>query len=191
MMVMLLGLLLFLGTHSVRIVAEGWRQTQIERFGKARWKLAYSLVAALGLALTIYGYGLTREEPLTVWFPPMWTQHLVALLMIPAFIFLVATYTPSHMRSVLRHPMMLSVMLWACGHLLVNGSLGDILLFGAFLGWSIVAFRAARAREEREGMTTARARFSGDVIAVLLGLTLYFAFAFYLHAWLIGVPALG
>lgn len=191
MLVMLLGLLLFLGAHSVRIFAEDWRHRQIERLGMKRWKIFYSIVAATGLVLTIYGYGLTREAPIAVWLPPMWTQHLVALLMIPAFLFLVATYTSSHIRSVIRHPMILGVMLWALGHLLVNGSLGDIVLFGAFLGWAIMDFYTARLRDRQGETVSASARFSGDVIAVLVGLSLYFAFAFYLHSWVIGVPALG
>lgn len=191
MLLMLLGLLLFLGAHSVRIFAEDWRHRQIERLGMKWWKVLYSIVAASGLILTIYGYGLTRESPTAVWLPPIWTQHLVALLMIPAFLFLVATYTSSHIRSVFRHPMILGVMLWAFGHLLVNGNLGDIVLFGAFLGWAIIDFYTARLRDKQGETITASARFSGDVIAVLVGLSLYFAFAFYLHSWVIGVPALG
>ncbi|GGX77373.1 NnrU protein [Litchfieldella qijiaojingensis] len=192
MAVMLLGLLLFLGMHSVRIVADDWRQLQIERFGVLAWKLLYSLISIIGLGLAIYGYGLARQEPIDIWMPPMWTQHLVALLMIPAFILLVATYSPaSHIRSVLGHPMLLSVALWALGHLLVNGHLGDILFFGAFLVWSLIAFRAARRRNRTSGGAPVAARFRGDVIAVLVGLALYFLFAFQLHVRVIGVPALG
>ncbi|EPC04616.1 hypothetical protein L861_04650 [Litchfieldella anticariensis FP35 = DSM 16096] len=192
MTVMLLGLLLFLGAHSVRIIADDWRQAQIERFGAPAWKIAYSLISVIGLALAIWGFAMSRTTPIMIWQPPMWTQYLVALLMIPAFILLVSTYGPtSHIRSVVGHPMMISVKLWALGHLLVNGRLGDILFFGAFLVWSIAAFRAARRRNRLAGKPLAIGRFQGDVIAVVVGLTLYFLFAFHLHVRVTGVPALG
>lgn len=194
MTVMLLGLLLFLGMHSVRVFADDWRRKQIERFGERTWKIAYSLISLIGLTLAIWGFGAMRmaSDPIVVWVPPMWTQHLVALLMIPAFILLVATYSPAnHIRSILGHPMLLSVMLWALSHLLVNGYFGEILFFGTFLIWSIVAFRAARRRDRVAGQGPAAARFSNDLIAVVIGLAFYFLFAFHLHVWITDVPALG
>ncbi|MCC5812865.1 MAG: NnrU family protein [Ectothiorhodospiraceae bacterium] len=189
MTIMIIGLLIFLGAHSVRVVAEDWRRAQIARLGEGPWKGLYSVVSVVGLALAIWGYGMTRTDPVFVWFPPAGMTHLVALLMIPAFILLVATYVPgNHLRSRLKHPMLLSVKIWAFAHLLANGRLGDIVFFLAFLVWAAFAFRAARQRDRASGAITAPASVGADVVTVVVGLLAYLLFAFYLHAWIIGVP---
>lgn len=191
MTIMIIGLLIFLGAHSVHIVAGDWRRAQIAKLGEGPWKGLYSLVSVVGLALAIWGFGMTRTDPVFVWFPPAGMVHLVALLMIPAFILLVATYVPGNtLRARLKHPMLLSVKIWAFAHLLANGRLGDIIFFLAFLAWATLAFRAARQRDRAMPDTGGPAATSlgADVATVVVGLVAYVLFAFYLHAWLIGVP---
>ncbi|PXX98609.1 NnrU family protein [Halomonas sp. LBP4] len=188
MTVMILGLLIFLGVHSVRIVADDWRTTQIQRRGEVPWKGAYSVIAVVGLALAIWGYGQMRLAPTWVWFPPTGLRHAVALLMIPAFILLVATYVPgNHIKAKLGHPMILAVKLWAFAHLLANGRLGDIVFFGAFLLWAVFDFRAARRRPRPSSSAPG---MIGTAITVVIGLVAYYLFAFHLHAWVTGVPVI-
>ncbi|WP_280547470.1 MULTISPECIES: NnrU family protein [unclassified Halomonas] len=188
MILMLLGLLIFLGVHSVRILADDWRTAQIQRIGEMPWKAAYSVVSILGLALAIWGYGQMRLDPVSVWQPLSGLRHLVALLMIPAFILLVAAYVPgNHLKAKLGHPMILAVKLWAFAHLLANGRLGDIVFFGAFLLWAVFDFRAARRRPRPE---IAAPGMAGTVATVVIGLVAYVLFAFYLHPVLIGVPVM-
>ncbi len=188
MTVMILGLLIFLGVHSVRIVADDWRSARIARMGELPWKAAYSVVAVVGLALAIWGYGRMRLDPTWVWFPPMGLRHAVSLLMIPSFILLVAAYVPgNHLKAKLGHPMIIAVKLWAFSHLLANGRLGDIVFFGAFLLWAVFDFRAARRRPAPAMQAPGMAR---TAITVVLGLVAYYLFAFHLHVWVTGVPVM-
>ncbi|GAA0564853.1 NnrU family protein [Halomonas salifodinae] len=191
MIVMILGLVIFLGMHSVRIVADDWRREQIARLGEPSWKGVYSLVSVVGLALAIWGFGQTRLDPSVVWFPPMGLRHGVALLMIPAVILLVAAYVPGNaIRARLGHPMLLAVKLWAFAHLLANGRLGDIVFFGAFLAWAIVAFAAARRRDRAAGLTAPPSRLPATLATLVIGLVGYYLFAMHLHVWVTGVPAI-
>lgn len=192
MSVLIIGLLLFLGVHSVRIFAEDWRGARIARFGETGWKLAYSLVSLVGLVVLIYGYGMSRADPVFVWNPPIWTRHLAALLTLPAFILLAAAYVPGNrIKAALSHPMILGVKVWAFAHLLANGRLGDIVLFGAFLLWAVLDFRAARQRDRTGAVTRPAGNLTGDAITLAAGLIGWAVFALYLHAWLIGVPVFG
>jgi uncharacterized membrane protein len=192
MAVLIAGLVIFLGVHSVRIVAEEWRARQLARFGEGAWKGAYSLVAAIGLGLIVWGYGMSRIQPTAVWLPPPWTRDVAALLTLPAFVLLVAAYVPGNrIRSAVGHPMVLGVALWALAHLAANGTLADVLLFGSFLGWAVLDFRAARQRE-RATRTVAAGAHRGsaaarDALTVALGVALWAAFATFLHEWLFGV----
>jgi uncharacterized membrane protein len=188
MTILILGLVIFLGVHSVRIVADDWRTSQIARLGENRWKGAYSLLSAIGLGLIVWGYGLSRAEPVVLWVPPLWTRHLAAVLTLPAFVLLVAAYVPgSRIKAAIGHPMMLGVTVWATAHLLSNGRLGDALLFGAFLVWSVLGFHAAR-RRDRAACTVYRAgNLAGDAKVVVISLLAWGLFAGMLHAWLIGV----
>src|SRR5512141_3221359 len=114
MTALLLGLLIFIGAHSVRIVAGGWRAGRIAQFGEMRWKGLYSLVSLAGLALIVGGYGLTREAPVDLWIPPLWTRHVTTLLTLPAFILLAAAYVPGNsFKAAIGHPMVAGVKLWA------------------------------------------------------------------------------
>lgn len=188
MPVLILGLVLFLGAHSLRIVADGWRQRQIARLGELKWKALYSLVSLLGFVLICWGFGLARQQPVLLYLPPHGLVHLNALLTLLAFVLLAATYVPRNaIKARLHHPQTLAVKLWAFGHLLVNGMLHDVLLFGGFLLWAIVLFAASRRRDRREGTAYPPGTAAGTVIAVLVGVAAWALFAFWLHAALIGV----
>jgi len=192
MTILIPGLLLFLGVHSVRMLADEWRTRQIARFGELRWKGVYSLLSALGLGLIVWGYGISRAQPVPLWQPPPWSGHLTALLTVPAFILLAATYVPgSRIKPAVGHPMLLGTSIWALAHLLSNGSLAGVLLFGAFLAWAMFDFRAARSRDRAAGVVYRDGTPAGDAKAVAAGLLAWAAFAGFLHAWLIGVSPFG
>lgn len=189
MTIMIIGLLIFLGSHSVRIFAENWRQQQIAKRGETNWKLVYSVVSFIGLVIAIYGFGQMRLDPIYVWHPPMGMRHAVALLMLPAFIMLAATYVPHNaIKAKLGHPMVLSVKIWAFAHLLANGRLGDIIFFAAFLIWAILSFKAAKKRDRLTPPAAVSTTKTATIASVIIGLVAYVLFAFYLHAMLIGVP---
>lgn len=188
---MLLGLVLFLGAHSLRIVAEPWRQRSIARIGEGPWKGMHSLVSLAGLVLVVVGYGQARAAGVQVWSPPPWTTHLAIGLTLPAFVLLAASFLPrNHLRSRLGHPMVLGVKLWALAHLLSNGRLAEMILFGAFLAWAVADFAAARRRDRRNGRVIAAGTLAGDAAALLVGVALWYGFARWLHAWWIGVAPL-
>lgn len=188
MSLLILGLALFLGIHSVRIFAGGWREAQIARLGEKPWKGMYSLLSAMGLGLIIWGYGLARVDSPVLWGTPIWTRHLAASLTLPAFILLVAAYLPgSRIKAAVGHPMVAGVKIWAVAHLIANGSLADAILFGAFLIWAIVSFVSSRRRDRIAGRTYPVLGGSRDAIVVGIGFGAWALFAFYGHAWLIGV----
>ena len=186
-----LGLILFLGVHSVRIVAEGWRSARLAAWGEGRWKGLYTAVSLIGFALIVMGYGASRAAPVDVWFPPVWTRHLAGLLTVPAFILLAAAYVPgTRIKAAVGHPMVLGVKLWAAAHLLANGRQGDVLLFGAFLVWAVFDYRSSRRRDRAAGVTYP-VQAGRDLVAVGIGLLAWAVFAFWAHAWLIGVRPFG
>lgn len=188
MIVMVLGLVLFLGAHSVRVFADDWRTAQIAARGEGAWKGVYSLLSLAGLVLIVYGYGLTRQAPVDLWSPPIWTRHVAALLTIPAFVLLAAgQMSGTRIKAAVGHPMVLGTKIWAFSHLIANGRLGDVVLFGAFLVWAIVLYAASRRRDRRTGTRYVAGPASRDAIAVVAGLVAWAAFAWWLHAWLIGV----
>jgi uncharacterized membrane protein len=192
MTVLILGLILFLGVHSVRIFAEGWRTAQIARRGEGAWKGLYSVASIAGFVLIVWGYGLARAEPTVLWAPQLWARHLAALLMIFAFILLVAAYVPKNgIKSWVHHPMVLGVKVWALAHLLANHTLADLLLFGSFLVWAVLDFRAARQRDRAAGDPYVPGTLAGTLITVAVGLVAYAVFAFWAHTWLFGVRPMG
>ena len=189
---LILGLIVFLGAHSVRIFAGDWRDAQLARLGQARWKGLYALVSLAGFGLLLYGFGLARAEPVALWLPPHWTRHLTALLTLPAFILLVAAYVPgSHIKAVVGHPMVAGVKIWALAHLLANGTLAAVTLFGAFLAWAILDFAWSRRRDRAVGRTYPVLGWSRDAMAIVIGLVAWALFALYGHLWLIGVRPFG
>ena len=192
MTLLLVGLALFLGIHSVRIFADGLRTSGIQSMGALGWKAVYSVVAMAGFVFIVYGYGLTREAPVDLWSPPVWTRHLASLLTLPVFVLIAAAYIPgTHIKATLKHPMILGVKAWALAHLLSNGRLGDVVLFGAFLAWAILDYRAARLRDKAAGTTYPAKGVVRDAIAVVVGLGAWAVFAMSLHGTLIGVRPFG
>ena len=189
---LVLGLVLFLGVHSVRIVADGWRTQMRARMGELPWKGLYSLASILGLALIVWGYGLARQQPVVLWNPPVGMRHAASLLTLIAFVLLAAAYVPRNaLKARLHHPMVLGVKVWALAHLISNGNLADVVLFGGFLLWAVLDFRAARQRDRAQGMVYAPGTAAGTGIAVVVGAAAWAGFAFWAHAWLIGVAPMG
>ena len=186
------GLLLFIGAHLVPS-QPALRTALIGRVGEGPYKGLFSLISAIGIVLLVVGYGqmqgLARGNP-QLWVPPVWTKHLVFLLMIPAMILLAATYVPSRIRSAVGHPMLTALMLWAFGHLLANGDLASVLLFGSFLAYAVYDRISVRHRPSPGPLGRAQGGNVGDAIAIGLGLILYAFMLVWGHAKLIGVPLL-
>jgi uncharacterized membrane protein len=192
MAILILGLLLFLGVHSVRIVADGWRSAQLARWGPARWKGLYTLASLFGFALLLWGYALARQQPVALWSPPRFMNHAAALLMLLSFVLLAAAYVPRNVfKARLGHPMVLGVKVWALAHLLANGNLADALLFGAFLLWAVASFSAARRRDRAGAVVHPAATAAGTVATLAISVVAWVVFVFWLHAPLIGVAPLG
>jgi uncharacterized membrane protein len=138
MLWLIVGLVTFLGIHSVSIVAPAWRESMIARLGALNWKRLYSLASIVTFVVLVHGCGAARQDPVVLYQPPVWTRHLAMLLMLPAFTLLLAAYLPGRIKTAVKHPMLASIKLWAFAHLLANGMLGDVLLFGGFLAWAVV-----------------------------------------------------
>jgi uncharacterized membrane protein len=185
----ILGLAIFLGIHSLAIVAPAWRDRMAARLGEGPWKGLYSVVSIASFVLMIWGYGIARQQPVVLFTPPLWTRHLAALLMLPVFPLLLAAYFPGRIKAALKHPLLAAVKFWALAHLLANGMLADLLLFGGFLAWA-VADRISFKRRPQRTIHTAPASSFNDAIAVVAGLGLYAVFVLYLHVRWIGVAPL-
>lgn len=190
MTLFVLGLVLFLGIHSVSIVARPWRDAQLAQRGEGAWKGIYTLVSLAGFVLMVYGYGLARQDPVVLWNPPVFTRHLASLLMLPVFPLLFAAYLPGRIKAAAKHPMLLATKFWALAHLLANGTLADVLLFGGFLAWA-VADRTSVKRRPAPATAMGTSRPANDLIVIVGGLAAYALFAFWGHRWLIGVSPLG
>lgn len=190
MFLLIIGLILFLGLHLIRVVAPGLRAAMVARFGLNGWKGLYSVVALVAIALVAYGYSVAPV--INVWFPPMGMNHLTVTLMLFATICIVAGFLPAgQIVAKTKHPMVLSIKIWAFAHLLSNGDLRSIVLFAAFLAWGVI-LRIALKRRERAGDVTVRP-FAGvkyDLYAVVLGVVVWAAITFKLHELLIGVAPL-
>jgi uncharacterized membrane protein len=193
MLLLVLGLALFLGVHSTRVVAEGWRTSMIQRVGEKTWKGVYSVASIAGFALIVWGYGLARHNPVVLWpQPPVATRHIAALLTLVALVLFVAAYVPrNHFKAKLRHPQILGVKVWALAHLIANNTLADVLLFGGFLLWAVLDFRAARKRDRSLVTMPPAGTVQGTAVTVVIGVLAWAAFAFWLHARLIGVAPMG
>lgn len=187
MLVLILGLVLFLGTHGFTM-ARAPRAALIARLGEGGFKGLYTALSLLGFALIIYGFGLYRATGwINVWQPPVWTKHLALLLTLPVFVLLAASGSGGRIHAAVKHPMLLAVKIWATSHLLANGDLGGMLLFGSFLAWAVIA-RISLKRRAGATVPPAPAGFTQrDWIAIGAGLVLWFAFAMWLHPLLIGV----
>jgi uncharacterized membrane protein len=187
MLVLVLGLILFLGLHSIRIVADDWRNRQMATMGN-RYKAIYSVLAIIGLVLIIWGFGLARQHPVVIYVPPLWLRHLNGLFMLIALILFAAARVPrNHIKARFGHPQVLAVKTWSFGHLLATGMLHDLVLFVPFLVWAVVLFIASRRRDRRLGTVYPAGTVKGDVIAVVIGVVVWVLFAFWLHSLLFGV----
>ncbi|MBD8900517.1 NnrU family protein [Rhodanobacter sp. DHG33] len=187
MPVLILGLVLFLGMHSLRIFADDWRAKQIARLGPTRWKGLYALISLVGFVLICWGFGLARHTPVLLYSPPLWLMRLNALFTLVAFVLLAAARVPRNgIKARLHHPQVLAVKTWAFGHLLATGMLHDVVLFGAFLLWAVALFAPSRRRDRREGTVYPPGTLKGTALTVVVGVVAWAAFAFWLHALLIG-----
>jgi len=192
MTALVIGLLLFLGVHSTRMVADGARSRFIEQRGPALWRGLYSLASTIGLALIIWGFAQTRQAPLVLWSPPAWARPLASALTLLGFVLITAAYVPrNHFKAWIGHPMVTGTMLWAVGHLLATRTLADVLLFGGFLLWAGWCLRSLRARDRAAGPRRTAARAAPTAVAVVAGTALWFVFGRWLHGWLIGVQPFG
>lgn len=188
MSLMILGLILFLGAHSARIVAPDWRAGMVARIGVGPWKLLGSLVSIVGFVLIIWGFASARQQAIVLYTPPAALRHLNALFTLLAFLLVSAAYVPrNHLKAYVGHPMVAGVKSWAFGHLLATGMLQDVILFGSFLLWAVLDFVISRRRDRTEGVGYPAGTAGGDLITVLVGVITWAVFAFWLHQRWIGV----
>jgi uncharacterized membrane protein len=189
MAILVLGIIIFLGMHLVRVVAPGFRAGIIDSRGKGTWMGLYTIVSLVGLCLIIYGFGQARGEMGMLYDPPIFLRHIALLLMLIAFIVLAAGFLPAGRIAVaLKHPQVLSIKIWALAHLLANGETSSVLLFGSFLAWAVI-LRISLKRRERAGEKVLPVFKSArnDVLAVVIGLVAFVLFVWKLHELLIGV----
>lgn len=193
MALLLLGLALFIGTHSFTMARRS-RTLLVERVGQGPYKGLYSLLSLLGIVLIAVGFGQYRAAGyIQVWNPPVWTRHLALLFVWFAFVMVAAAYLPGRIKRTLKHPMLAGLKVWALAHLLANGDLGSIVLFGSLLAWAVAARISVKRRDEvrdHAGPATASLGWHNDILAVTIGTAVYLAFLIWLHPLLIGVPAL-
>ena len=207
---LIIGLILFLGAHSIRMVADDWRTQAIASWGEKPFKGVYSLLALVGFYAMVTGYAEARMQTVALWTPPIATRHVSVLLMLFASVLMAAAYVPrNHLKMRMGHPMVLSVKVWALAHLLANGNLADVVLFGSFLVWSVFNFKAAKARDRAAASEALRLQADGaentnavpgdqpianttaTLLTVLIGVALWALFVFYLHVQMVGVSPLG
>jgi uncharacterized membrane protein len=191
MTLLIVGLVLFLGVHSIAFIAPAFRDAARNRLGAGGWKAVYSLASLAGFVLICYGFGLARQAPVVLYVPPQWLRHVASLLMLPVFPLLFAVYLPGRIKAATKHPMLTAIKCWALAHLLANGNLGDALLFGGFLAWAVVDRISLKRRPPPPPPLGASARTSNDVVAVVLGLASYALFVLWAHRLLFGVSPIG
>ena len=193
MILLLIGLALFLGIHSVRIFADNWRAKVIATRGENAYKGLYSILSLVGLVLIAMGYSQTRLDPVFIWHPPVAMSHVAALLTLVAFVLLAAAYVPgNHIKAAVGHPMVLGVKVWAFAHLLANGRLGDMILFGAFLAWAVLDYINSRKRDRTNSVVySTMPGIARDSAVVVVGVGAWLIFALWGHQLLFGVSPFG
>jgi uncharacterized membrane protein len=194
MLLLILGLALFFAVHLVPAAPE-LRKGLAHRFGEGPYKIVFSLLSLVGFALIVIGYGklqaMPGKNPL-LWYPPAWTKHSAFTLMLPAMILLVAAYVPSRIRTAVGHPMLVAIKLWALAHLIANGDLAALLLFGTFLAWAAFDRVSVRRRGASGPLGAARATSPiNDLVVIAIGVGAYAVMLLWGHRWLIGVPLIG
>jgi uncharacterized membrane protein len=190
LLILILGLIVFFAGHIFVTFREA-RAAAIERLGLTAYRALFGLVSLAGLALIIWGYGQYRAHDwIQVWSPPAFMRHITEGLMLFAVIFFTAFFIPSHIKANLKHPMLAGIKTWALAHLISNGDLGSILLFGSFLAWGIYARIAAKRRTDFV-VAPAPAGWTNDAIVVVLGIVIYLALGYAFHPMVIGAPVFG
>ena len=189
MLMLIAGLILFFGPHSIAIVAPSWRDRIVMHLRAGVWKAAYSLISAAGLTLVVIGFAHARRSPLVLYVSPAWLHDVTWIMMLPVFPLLFAAYLPGTIRSTTRHPMLAATKIWATAHLLANGTLADLLLFGSFLIWAVADRVSLKRRVPARPPGAPLSRYN-DLIALVLGVGLYALIIWRLHALIIGIPLL-
>ena len=192
MALLVVSIILFLGIHLIRAFAPGFRQSMIARLGKPGWTALYSIASIATLAFLAYAFSVARTQTTVLYSPPFWASHITIALMLIALICLVASLLPAgHIATKTKHPMVLSVKIWALAHLIANGDSASVLLFASFLAWGVI-LRISLKRRERAGEITTRPFVSArnDLYAVVLGVLLWAVIIWKLHEWIIGVSPL-
>lgn len=189
MVQLVIGLVLFIGVHSIAVVSVATRDQWAAALGVNAWRGLYTLVSIAGLVLVVMGYAAARQSPVLLYVPPPWMRHVAFALMLPVFPLIFAAYLPGAIKARLKHPMLAAVKIWALAHLLANGMLADLLLFGGLLAWAVVTRISLKRRGQRPLMMPLPAPSAlNDVVAVVAGLGLYALVLFWLHGALFGVP---
>jgi uncharacterized membrane protein len=188
---LIFGLIVFLGAH-VFVTRRSLRAATIQHLGEGPYKLQFSVVSLIGLMLIGWGFSMYRAHGwVDVWYPPIWTKHLAAALVWPAIVCVVAAYIPGRIKTTLKHPMLVGVKLWATAHLIANGDLGSIVLFGSVLAWAVYARITLKRRTDPSGLPIPNGGVRNDIIAVVVGTLVYVALGMWFHPWVIGVPVFG
>jgi uncharacterized membrane protein len=185
-------LILFLGAHSTRVFADDWRTRTLDRIGELKWKGLVTALSIAGFVLMIVGYDQARMTPIALWQPPLWTRHVAVLFNLLAFVLVAAAYVPRNIiKSKIGHPMIAGVKIWALAHLLANGNLADVLLFGAFLMWAVLDFRVSRRRDRMNATVYPSAAMANSLLTLVVGLGAGVVFMLWLHVRWVGVSPLG
>ncbi len=190
MLLMIVGLAIFFLIHLVP-TAPDLRRSLVERMGEGTYKIVFTVVSAVGLALIVYGYGKLYATPgknPEIWSPPHAMRHATMLLMVLSAVLLAAAYIPSRIRTAVKHPMLAAVKLWALAHLLVRGDLASIILFGSFLAWAVYDRISVKQREALGPLGARPGGLGGDIAVILVGIGFYVVMLLWGHARLIGVP---
>lgn len=191
MLILVLGLVIFFSVHSIRVVAPEWRDMAMARHGVMRWRLRFGLITLLATALIIIGYMQMRVDPTILWSPPVWTRHVAGLMMLLSLYFVGSAIIPkTTMKRLMGYPMLIAVKLWAFSHLISNGELVDLIVFGSFLIWSTVIFSMSRRRDRKAGVVPSESSVEFDLAAFVFAMVSWFAIVFYLHEIVFGVSAL-
>ncbi len=191
MSTLIAGLLIFLGAHSARLIAPAWRDATIEKLGHNAWRGLVSVLSVIGFVLLIKGYDAARLNPIPLYEPPLFLRHVAVLLMFFAAVFAAASQVPrNHIKARMGHPLVLSVKTWALAHLLANGTLADVILFGGFLLWAVLDFISARRRDRAQGTAYPEGALGNTLVTVVVGAAIWAVFVFYLHARWVGVAPL-
>jgi len=181
---LILGLILFHGIHSLRMIAPDWRNAQYEAMGENKWKSVYSLVSIIALVILVYGYSQARLEAGFIYIPPQWGALVAIVLMAFAFILMTFNVRSSRFRKITKHPFLMAIILWSIAHLLANGDTASVLLFGTFLVWAIANYLFVSRRGDPLPPV---APLWQDLAAIIFGLILWVVFITFGHEWLFGV----